>query len=69
MNQRKSRVCSAALNTSGNEIKLGGDWCARQRRSAEEIAFVYVKRTLPLLAELRRVRHRLDAYRNGGPRK
>lgn len=69
MNQRKAPGVNRGLNTNENLGRVRGEWPTRQRRSAEEIARNFVARTIPLLAELRQVRHRLDAYQNGGPRK
>jgi hypothetical protein len=69
MNPRKSPAANRALITNQNGERISSEWCTRQFRSPEEIAFANAMRTLPLLAELRQVGHRLDAYRNGGQRK
>jgi hypothetical protein len=66
MSQRKAPGVNRGLNTDENLRRVGREQPIRQRRSAEEIAFAYVKRTLPLLEELREGRHRLDACRRGG---
>jgi len=69
MNQRKAPEVNRGLNANENLGGVRGEWPTLQRRSPEEIAANYIARTIPLLAELRLVGHRLDAYRNGGPKK
>ncbi len=61
---------SPAQNKSLNFTRDDGPVYRRsQYRSPQEIADSYGSRMLTLLAELRQVGHRREAYENGGPNK